>query len=78
MSGQTPNATERAGGPGATDDGAPAAFARYSTSMISDALDELGIACVLPGVQAQLPAQGRVAGRAFPVRFARKTGDPAA
>jgi 4-hydroxy-4-methyl-2-oxoglutarate aldolase len=56
----------------------PAAFARYSTSMLSDALDELGIACVLPGVVAQLPAQGRVAGIAYPVRFARKTGDPAA
>ncbi len=46
--------------------------------MLSDALDEVGIACVLPGVVAQLSDQARVAGHAYPVRFARKTGDPAA
>jgi 4-hydroxy-4-methyl-2-oxoglutarate aldolase len=54
------------------------AFARLSTSMLSDALDELGIRGVLSGLRAQVPDQGRVAGLAYPVRFARKTGDPAA
>jgi 4-hydroxy-4-methyl-2-oxoglutarate aldolase len=55
-----------------------ATFAGLSTSVLSDALDEAGIRGVLGGLRAQLPDQGRVAGLAYPVRFARKSGDPAA
>lgn len=52
-------------------------LAHHPTSVISDALDELGIAGVLAGVRAQRVGQGRIAGRALPVRFVRKSNDPA-
>jgi regulator of RNase E activity RraA len=50
----------------------------YPTAAISDALDELGIAGALSGLSAQRAGQGRICGRALPVRFVAKTGDPAA
>lgn len=51
---------------------------RYPTSVVSDALDELGILGVLTGVQAQREGQGRIAGYALPVHLQPKSGDPAA
>ncbi len=54
------------------------ALSRYSTSIVSDALDELGILGVLPGLAAQRVGQGRVVGRALPVRLEPKANDPAA
>jgi regulator of RNase E activity RraA len=51
---------------------------RHPTSVVSDALDELGIAGVLVGVHSRREGQGRVAGMALPVHLAPKTGDPAA
>ena len=54
------------------------ALSRYSTSIVSDALDELGILGVLPGLVAQRIGQGRVVGRALPVRLEPKANDPAA
>lgn len=51
-------------------------LSQYSTSIVSDALDELGIHGVLPGIHAQRIGQGRVAGLALPVRFEPKSGDP--
>jgi 4-hydroxy-4-methyl-2-oxoglutarate aldolase len=54
------------------------ALSRYSTSIVSDALDELGILGVLPGLVAQRVGQGRVVGRALPVRLEPKANDPAA
>lgn len=50
----------------------------YPTSVISDALDELAIDGVLPGVRAQRVGQGRIAGRALPVKFLPKSNDPSA
>jgi regulator of RNase E activity RraA len=49
---------------------------QFPTSVVSDAMDELGVPCVLPGVSAQRIGQGRTAGRALPVRFDRKSNDP--
>ena len=46
--------------------------------MVSDALDELGIAGVVSGVYPQRIGQGRIAGRALPVRLEPKSNDPAA
>jgi regulator of RNase E activity RraA len=54
------------------------ALSRFSTSIVSDALDELGILGVLPGLVAQRVGQGRVVGRALPVRLEPKANDPAA
>jgi regulator of RNase E activity RraA len=51
---------------------------RYPSSVVSDALDELGILGVLTGVQAQREGQGRIAGYALPVHLQPKSGDPAA
>jgi regulator of RNase E activity RraA len=53
-------------------------LAAHPTSVISDALDELGLDGVLAGVHAQRPGQGRVAGRALPVKLVAKSNDPAA
>jgi regulator of RNase E activity RraA len=50
----------------------------HPTSVISDALDELGIDGVIAGVHAQRPGQGRVAGFALPVRLQPKSNDPSA
>ena len=52
------------------------ALAQYSTSILSDALDELGIQGVLPGIGARRIGQGLVAGRALPVHLAPKVNDP--
>ena len=54
------------------------ALAQYDTSILSDALDELGIQGVLPGIEARRVGQGLVVGRALPVRLEPKTNDPAA
>ena len=53
-------------------------LASHPTSVVSDALDELGIDGVLPGVQARRDDQGRVAGYALPVKLQPKSKDPAA
>lgn len=50
----------------------------HSTAALSDALDELGILGALSGIAAQRAGIGRICGRALPVRFVRKTADPAA
>ena len=50
----------------------------FSTSELSDALDELGITGVIPGLTAQRVGQGRVAGRALPVHLVAKSKDPSA
>lgn len=51
---------------------------RYPTSLVSDALDELGVMGVLTGMRAQREGQGRIAGYALPVHLAPKSKDPAA
>ena len=51
-------------------------LSRYPSSVVSDALDELGIAGVLPGLRAQRIGQGRVAGLALPVWFKPRAHDP--
>lgn len=51
---------------------------QYPTAIVSDALDELGLDGVLAGMRAQRVGQGRTAGVALPVRFVRKSADPAA
>jgi len=51
-------------------------LAQYSTSILSDALDELSIAGVIPGIEARRIGQGRVAGRALPVHLAPRSNDP--
>ncbi|HYF16479.1 MAG TPA: RraA family protein [Ramlibacter sp.] len=51
-------------------------LSRFNTSELSDAMDELGIACVLPGLSAQRIGQGRVVGRALPVYLKPMSGDP--
>jgi regulator of RNase E activity RraA len=48
----------------------------FPTSCLSDAMDELGIYGVLNGVTAVRTDQARVVGRALPVQFKRKSGDP--
>ena len=53
-------------------------FLKYPTSMISDALDELGIIGAISGVSAQRYDQGRIAGRALPVKFKKKSAVPEA
>lgn len=53
-------------------------LAAHSTSVVSDALDEIGIGGLLPGIVARRPGQGRVAGLALPVWFEPKAKDPAA
>lgn len=52
------------------------ALSQYSTSILSDALDELGIAGVIPGIEARRVGQGLVVGRALPVHLAPKSNDP--
>jgi 4-hydroxy-4-methyl-2-oxoglutarate aldolase len=54
------------------------ALAQYDTSILSDALDELGIEGVLPGIVARRVGQGLAVGRALPVRLEPKSNDPAA
>jgi regulator of RNase E activity RraA len=51
---------------------------QHPTSVVSDALDELGIEGVVPGLEARRVGQGRVAGRALPVRLQRKANDASA
>ena len=53
-------------------------FFKFPTSMISDALDEIGINGAIWGVSAQRYNQGRVVGRALPVKFEKKDKDPKA
>lgn len=55
-----------------------ARLAGYPTAMVSDALDELGINGALCRVRAMREGQGRICGRALPVRFVRKDKDPEA
>ena len=50
----------------------------FPTSVLSDTLDELGIPAVLPGLYAQRQGQGRVVGRALPVKLVPKSNDPTA
>ena len=50
-------------------------FLKFPTSMISDALDEIGVMGAISGVSAQRHDQGRIAGRALPVKFKKKLGD---
>ncbi len=53
-------------------------FLKYPTSLISDALDELNINGAISGVFPQRYDQGRIAGRALPVKFNKKFSDPEA
>ena len=53
-------------------------FLKFTTSMISDALDEIGINGAISGVSAQRYDQGRIVGRALPVKFEKKSDDPKA
>jgi regulator of RNase E activity RraA len=53
-------------------------FLKYPTSMISDALDELNINGAISGVSPQRYDQGRISGRALPVKFNKKSSDPEA
>ena len=53
-------------------------FLKYPTSMISDALDELDINGAISGVLPQRYDQGRISGRALPVKFNKKSSDPEA
>ncbi|WP_181885598.1 RraA family protein [Trinickia dinghuensis] len=48
----------------------------FPTSVLSDTLDELGIPGVIPGLSAQRQGQGRVVGRALPVKLLAKKNDP--
>ena len=52
------------------------ALATYPTAVVSDALDELGIEGVLTDIVPRRTGQGRVCGRALPVRFKSKKDDP--
>jgi regulator of RNase E activity RraA len=52
------------------------ALAQYSTSILSDALDELSVTGVIPGLEARRIGQGLVVGRALPVHLAPKSHDP--
>jgi 4-hydroxy-4-methyl-2-oxoglutarate aldolase len=49
---------------------------QHSTSVVSDALDDLGMHCVLPEIRAQRIGQQRIAGVALPVWFKPKAHDP--
>jgi regulator of RNase E activity RraA len=51
---------------------------QHPTSVVSDALDELGIEGVVPGLEARRVGQGRIAGRVLPVRLQRKANDASA
>ena len=62
----------------ATELDAVSRLLQYPTAIVSDALDELGLDGVLSGMRAQRVGQGRTAGVALPVRFLRKSADPAA
>lgn len=53
-------------------------LAQFATSELSDALDELDIPGVLPGLNAQRVGQGRIVGRALPVSLLPKSNDPSA
>ena len=53
-------------------------FLKFPTSMISDTLDEIGINGAISGITAQRYDQGRVVGRALPVKFKKKHKDPKA
>jgi regulator of RNase E activity RraA len=53
-------------------------LSQYSTSIVSDALDELAVLGVLPGIESRRVGQGRVVGRALPVRLQPKSNDPSA
>ena len=53
-------------------------FLKFPTSMISDALDEIGINGAISGISAQRYDQGRIVGRALPVKFEKKSDDPKA
>lgn len=55
-----------------------ARLAPFATSELSDALDEIGVPGVLPGLSAQRIGQGRIVGRALPVSLIPKSKDPAA
>ena len=50
-------------------------FLKYPTSMISDALDEIDINGAISGVFPQRYDQGRISGRALPVKFIKKSSD---
>jgi regulator of RNase E activity RraA len=52
------------------------ALAQYSTSILSDALDELSVTGVIAGLEARRIGQGLVVGRALPVHLAPKSHDP--
>ena len=54
------------------------ALLKHPTSLISDALDELNINGAISGVFPQRYDQGRIAGRALPVKFSKKSSDPEA
>lgn len=51
-------------------------LAQYPTSVVSDAIDELGLDGVLPGIHARRSDQPRIVGRALPVRLEPKSRDP--
>lgn len=53
-------------------------LSQHPTSVLSDALDELGVPCVLPGIEARRLGQGRVVGHALPVQLEPKSNDPSA
>lgn len=72
-----PSEKESASKPG-LEDSLVRAFAEFPTALISDAMDELGVAAVLPEVRAQRIGQARVSGRAMTVRFERKSHDESA
>jgi len=52
------------------------ALSQFSTSILSDALDELSILGVIPGLAARRVGQGLVVGRALPVHLAPRSNDP--
>lgn len=53
-------------------------LSQFPTSVVSDAIDELGLSGVISGVHAVRTDQPRIAGRALPVRLQPKSSDPAA
>ena len=52
-------------------------FLKHPTSLISDALDELNINGAISEYSSRYD-QGRIAGRALPVKFNKKSSDPEA
>ena len=54
-----------------------AIFLKHPTSLISDALDELNINGAISSIPQRYD-QGRIAGRALPVKFSKKSSDPEA